>query len=56
MVATVNWKPNKIVNLSLFAGLELNGKLKLKNALDELVDENSYDPAPIFGATFKLRF
>jgi hypothetical protein len=56
MVATVNWGPNEIVNLSVFAGLEFNGKLKLKNALDELVGESSYDPAPIFGATFKLRF
>ena len=56
MVATVNWDPKPTVNLSVFAGLEFNGKLKLKNALDELVDESSYDPAPLFGATFKFRF
>ena len=56
MVATVNWNPNPVVKLSVFAGIEFNGKLKLKNALDELVDESSYDPAPLFGATFKFRF
>ena len=56
MVATVNWKPNRVVKLSVFAGLEFNGTLKLKNARDELVDESSYDPAPLFGATIKFRF
>ena len=45
-----------MVNLSVFAGMEFNGKLKLKNALNELVEESSYDPAAIFGATFELRF
>ena len=56
LVATATWDPNRMVNLSVFAGIELNGKLKLKNAADELVEESSYDPAPIFGATFKLHF
>ena len=56
MVAMAAWRPSKIFKLSVFAGIEFNGKLKLKNALDELVDESSYDPAPIFGASFELRF
>ena len=56
IVATATWNPNRMVNLSVFAGMEFNGKLKLKNALDELVEESSYDPAAIFGATFELRF
>jgi hypothetical protein len=56
VVAMATWDPNRIVDLSVFAGIELNGKLKLKNALGESVAESSYDPAPIFGATFKLRF
>jgi len=56
VVAMATWNPNRIIDLSVFAGIELNGKLKLKNALGESVAESSYDPAPIFGATFKLRF
>lgn len=56
LVATATWDPNRMVNLSVFAGIELNGKLKLKNSADELVEKSSYDPAPIFGATFKLHF
>jgi hypothetical protein len=56
VVAMATWDSNRIVALSVFAGIELNGKLKLKNALGESVAESSYDPAPIFGATFKLRF
>jgi hypothetical protein len=56
VVAMASWDPNRTVDLSVFAGIELNGKLKLKNALGESVAESSYDPAPIFGATFKLRF
>ena len=56
LVATVNWEPNRIINLSIFAGVEFSGKLKLKNALDEVVGESSYDPAAIFGGTFVFRF
>jgi hypothetical protein len=56
IVATATWDPNRIFSMSVFAGMEFNGKLKLKNALDELVEKSSYDPAAIFGATFELRF
>jgi hypothetical protein len=45
-----------MASFSVFAGAELSGKLKLKNAFDEVVDESSYDPAAIFGATVELRF
>ena len=54
--ATATWEPNRIINLSLFAGMEFSGKLKLKNALDEVVGETDYDPAAIFGGTFVFRF
>ena len=47
---------DKNINLSVFAGLEFGGKLKLRNALDILVEESKYDPAPIFGGTFEFRF
>jgi len=49
-------RPNPKTSLALFAGLELGGKLKLKNSLDEIVHESSYDPAAIIGATFEFRF
>jgi len=48
--------PNADLTLSVFAGVEFNGTLKLKNALDEIVDETGYDPAPVFGAAFEFRF
>ena len=56
LVATAAWKPNRVINLSIFAGMEFSGKLKLKNALDEVVGESDYDPAAIFGGTFVFRF
>lgn len=49
-------KPNLKTTFSLFTGLELGGKLKLKGALGELIDESEYDPAPIIGVTFAVRF
>jgi len=45
-----------MASFSIFTGVELSGKLKLKNAFDEVVDESSYDPAALFGATVELRF
>ena len=56
LVAMANWNPNKVFGLSVFAGIELNGELRLKNALDEVVGESDYDPAAVFGVTFELRF
>jgi hypothetical protein len=56
MVVSAIWKPNPSVKLAVFAGMELNGTLKLKNALGELVDESSYDPALLFGASFGFHF
>jgi hypothetical protein len=56
MVASATWGPNPTVKLSVFAGMELNGTVTLKNALDELVAESSYDPAPLFGVSFEFRF
>jgi hypothetical protein len=56
VVASAAWQPNKTVKLALFGGFEFAGKLKLRNAADELVSESKYDPAPIFGATFELNF
>jgi outer membrane scaffolding protein for murein synthesis (MipA/OmpV family) len=56
MVFSANLTPNKKLNFSVFAGLEFAGQLKLKDALDEVVEESDYDPALLFGATFEIRF
>ena len=49
-------EPSKKFSLSVFTGIELNGTLKLKDALGDVVEESSYDPAALFGATFEVRF
>jgi len=49
-------EPSKKFSLSVFAGIELNGTLKLKDALGDVVEESDYDPAALFGATFEIRF
>ncbi|NND57813.1 MAG: TonB-dependent receptor [Xanthomonadales bacterium] len=56
LVASAVWEPNPTVKLSLFGGLEFGGKLKLKDFSGEFISETKYDPAPIFGGTFELRF
>jgi len=56
LVAMATLTPNTVFILSVFAGVEFNGTLKLKNSLGDVVDESSYDPAPIFGVSFELRF
>jgi hypothetical protein len=49
-------EPNKKLRFSVFAGIELNGTLKLKNSMGDAIEESDYDPAPIFGASFDVRF
>ena len=56
LVMSANLAPNSKINLSVFAGLELSGKLQLKNSLGEVIEESKYDPALLAGATFEFRF
>lgn len=56
MILNARLTPNPKMDFSFFAGLEFGGKLKLKDAMDIVIDESEYDPAPIFGATFEFRF
>jgi len=56
LVLSANWEPNRKVRLNLFAGIEMGGKLKLKDQFDILLEESKYDPAVIFGGTFAFRF
>ena len=56
VLASAAWEPNRTLRLAAFAGLEFAGKLKLKDASGNLLSESDYDPAPVFGATFELKF
>jgi hypothetical protein len=56
LVLSAVLEPGPVLRASVFAGLEFGGRLKLKNSLGETLDEQDYDPAPIFGATLGLRF
>jgi hypothetical protein len=56
IVITSSLKLESSILLTLFAGLELDGTLKLKDATGVVIDESSYDPAPIFGGVFEIRF
>lgn len=56
VILSAIWKPNKSVKLSLFAGLALAGKLKLKDPSGETLSETGYDPAAVYGGTFELKF
>ncbi len=56
LVLNATLTPNKKFNLSVFAGMEFGGKLKLKDTQDIVIEESKYDPAPIFGGTFEFRF
>lgn len=49
-------EPGPKLELAVFAGIELDGTLKIKNPVGDVIDESSYNPAPIFGAIFELRF
>ena len=56
LVASAILDINPTIKLSVFAGLEFGGELRLKDAMDVTVEESEYDPAPHFGATFAIRF
>ncbi|HEY5775981.1 MAG TPA: DUF6268 family outer membrane beta-barrel protein [Xanthomonadales bacterium] len=56
LVFTANLNPSKKLSLNVFAGLVFNGKLRIKDSMDVVVDESDYDPALLMGATFNYRF
>jgi hypothetical protein len=56
LVLTASWNPNQTIGLSLFAGMEFGGELRLEDEIGEFVSKQSYDPAPILGAIFRLNF
>ena len=55
LVATATMQPSQTFRLSVFAGIEFGGSLKLKDAQGRTVQEADYDPAPIFGLIVDVR-
>lgn len=56
VVLTVNYEPTPLFSVSGFAGMETGGELKLYDADGARVSKESYDPAPVAGFAFRLRF
>ena len=56
LVFSARLRPNDKLNLTVLAGVALNGELKLKNSDGDTVEETNYDPALVFGAAFEYRF
>lgn len=56
VIATVGWEPNPAMSFSVFAGVELGGKLSLMDEDGNTIQSSDYDPAPIFGGAFRFRF
>jgi len=56
LVFSARLMPNDKLNLTVLAGLAVNGELKLKNSDGDTVEETNYDPALLFGAAFEYRF
>jgi hypothetical protein len=56
LILAAGLTPNKKLSLSVFAGLEFAGKLKLKDSAGVVLEESKYDPALLVGATFEFRF
>ncbi len=56
LVVTIDYSPNPGIGISGFAGAELGGRLSVEDATGTVVDVRDYDPAPIFGAAFRLAF
>lgn len=56
MVFSADLTPNEKLRFSAFAGIQVAGELKLKDAMDELIEKSDYDVALLFGATFEVRF
>lgn len=56
LVFSARLTPNDKLNLTVLAGLAINGELKLKDSDGVTVEQTDYDPALLFGAAFEYRF
>ncbi len=55
VVAGITWGP-PYAELSLFAGVEVGGELRLEDAGGNTLAESDYDPAALLGLSFRVRF
>ena len=56
LVATLEYSPLPNATLSAFAGVKLAGELKVEDSSGKQVDSTDYDPAPMAGFSFRVRF
>ncbi|TPE48996.1 hypothetical protein [Amaricoccus solimangrovi] len=56
VVATAAYRPGEGVDLTGFLGMEIGGRLTLKDSGGDTIDRRDYDPAPILGAKLSLSF
>ncbi|SLN44613.1 hypothetical protein ROA7450_02159 [Roseovarius albus] len=56
VVVAISYAPNPGMSFNVFAGAEFNGELSLDDANGNQISSQSYDTAPIFGGSFRIRF
>lgn len=56
IVLTLGYEPAPYFRAAVFAGTEVNGRLKLREENDTVVYSSGYDMAPVGGFTLRLRF
>lgn len=56
MVVSVQLKPNNTFQMSLFAGAQMMGQLRLEDSKGKKLQETDYDAALIVGASIEARF
>jgi hypothetical protein len=56
LVVSLGYEPGPWASLNAFAGVELGGRLRLEDAAGQLVSQQEYDPAPIFGVQARFAF
>lgn len=55
VVASAAYRPGDAIDVSAFAGVELGGRLTLRDADGMTVDRRDYDPAPLIGARISVQ-
>ena len=56
LIASVAYRPWPAASLTVFAGAEFRGRLRLEDRNGARIDETDYDPAPLLGLAFRARF
>lgn len=56
VAAFVQFRPWPMATVSGFAGVRFAGEMELQNGNGNTIDSTDYDPAPMFGVAFSMRF